>query len=154
MNASNGFFSHNVVEILSTDLSTIACCSLKHFLQFSGVHGFAELLSNSFDIVKVDASSFVIVEQGENLVNTSLEYKLVFTLDSLSPSLEVIASKNYSKSISRPSASKSAIMLNIVGFLASNPKLCIADFSSLRHMLYTWGRFFRRLQYRKDWRLL
>lgn len=150
MHASNGFFSHNVVEILSSDLSTIACCSLKHFLQLSSVHGFTELLSNSFNIGKVDTSSAVIVEQVENAVNTSLIYKLVFTLDSLSPSFEVIASKNYSKSISRPSASRSAIMLNIVGFLASNPKLCIADFNSLRHMLCTWGRFFQRLQYRKD----
>ena len=49
----------------------------------------------------------------------------------LSPSFEVIASKNYSKSIYLPSDYKSAIILKIVGFLDSNPRLCIADLSSL-----------------------
>lgn len=44
-----------------------------------------------------------------------------------------MASRNSSKSISRPSLSRSAIMLKIVGFLDSKPKLCIADLSSLNH---------------------
>ena len=44
-------------------------------------------------------------------------------------------SKNYSKSTSLPKDSKSAIMLKIVGFLLSNPRLCIADFSSLGSIL-------------------
>ena len=56
---------------------------------------------------------------------------LIPFLDSLSPSLAVIASKNSSKSIYLPSLSRSAIILKIVGFLDSNPRLCIADLSSL-----------------------
>lgn len=60
-----------------------------------------------------------------------------FTLDSLSPSLEVIASRNSSKSIYLDSDSRSAIMLNIVGFFASKPKLCIADFNYLDHFEIT-----------------
>jgi hypothetical protein len=53
------------------------------------------------------------------------------SLDSLSPSFEVIASKNYSNSISVPSFSKSAIMLYIVGFFYWKPKDYIAALSSL-----------------------
>ena len=56
---------------------------------------------------------------------------LIPFLDSLSPSLAVIASKNSSKSIYLPSLSRSAIILKIVGFLDSNPRLCMADLSSL-----------------------
>ncbi len=40
-------------------------------------------------------------------------------------------SKNYSKSISLPSASRSAIMLKMVGFLDSKPSDCMADFNYL-----------------------
>ena len=43
--------------------------------------------------------------------------RLIPFLVYLSPSLDVIASRNSSKSISRPSPSKSAIILKIVGFL-------------------------------------
>ena len=39
--------------------------------------------------------------------------------------------KNSSKSISRPSLSRSAIMLKIVGFFDSKPSDCMADFSYL-----------------------
>jgi hypothetical protein len=53
----------------------------------------------------------------------------------LSPNLAVIPSRNSSKSIYLPSASRSAIILKIVGFLDSNPKLCIADLSSLGSIL-------------------
>jgi hypothetical protein len=56
---------------------------------------------------------------------------LIPFLVSLSPNFEVIASRNYSKSISLPSLYKSAIILKIVGFLDSNPRLCIADLSYL-----------------------
>lgn len=52
------------------------------------------------------------------------------SLDSLSPSLEVIASRKSSNSISLPQFSRSAIIWQIVGFLASNPKDYIAAFSS------------------------
>lgn len=72
------------------------------------------------------------------------------TLDSLSPNLEVIASRNSSKSIYLPSDSKSAIMLKMVGFFDSNPRLCIADLSSLRQLKTTLGRFYLWLQYRTN----
>ncbi len=58
-----------------------------------------------------------------------------FTLVYLSPNLEVIPSKNSSKSISLPSASRSEIMLKMVGFLVSNPRLCMADLSYLGSIL-------------------
>lgn len=57
------------------------------------------------------------------------------TLVYLSPNLAVIPSKNSSKSISLPSASRSEIMLKMVGFLVSNPRLCMADLSSLGSIL-------------------
>ena len=57
--------------------------------------------------------------------------RIWITLVYLSPSLEVMASKNYSKSIYLPSDSKSAIMLKIVGFFDSKPRLCMADFNYL-----------------------
>ena len=57
--------------------------------------------------------------------------RLIPALDYLSPSFEVMASRNSSKSIYLPSDSRSAIMLKMVGFLDSNPKLCMADFSYL-----------------------
>jgi len=56
---------------------------------------------------------------------------LIPFLDSLSPSFEVIASRNSSKSIYLPSLYKSAIILKIVGFFDSKPRLCIADLSYL-----------------------
>jgi hypothetical protein len=56
---------------------------------------------------------------------------LIPFLDYLSPNLDVIASKNSSKSIYLPSLSSSAIIWKIVGFLDSKPKLCIADLSYL-----------------------
>jgi len=62
-------------------------------------------------------------------------YNIWDTLDSLSPNLDVIPSRNSSKSTSRPNPSRSAIMLKIVGFLDSNPKLCMADLSSLGSIL-------------------
>ena len=71
----------------------------------------------------------VVVEQVEDFVNTVLN-KSKYTLDSLSPSLEVMPSRNSSKSTSRPSPSRSAIMLKMVGFLLSKPSDCMADFNS------------------------
>ena len=71
----------------------------------------------------------VIVEQVENLIDAILSYEK-FTRDSLSPSLEVMPSRNSSKSTSRPRPSSSLIMLKMVGFLLSNPRLCMADLSS------------------------
>lgn len=72
----------------------------------------------------------IIVEEVEDLIDSSLNDCMI-TRDSLSPKREVMPSRNSSKSTSRPRPSRSAIMLKIVGFLLSNPRLLMADFSSL-----------------------
>jgi len=76
----------------------------------------------------------VIVEEIENFIDSCLNDSTI-TLDSLSPRREVMPSRNSSKSTSRPRPSRSAIMLKIVGFLLSNPRLLMADFSSLGSIL-------------------
>ena len=76
----------------------------------------------------------IIIKEIKDLVNTSLN-KLKITRLSLSPNFEVIPSRNYSKSTSLPKDSSSAIMLKIVGFLDSNPRLCMALLSSLGSIL-------------------
>lgn len=103
---------------------------MKHLFKLLNIHGLSELLRHSPDVVCVDGSGFIVVKEVEDFVDAVL-CKFGNTLDSLSPSLEVMASKNSSKSISRPSLSSSVIMLKIVGFFDSKPRLCIADFSSL-----------------------
>lgn len=148
---SEWFFRHNVVEIFSVDLASIAGSSLKHFFQLLNTHRLAQLFCNSFDIVHIDWSCFVIVKQIEYLVDSVLN-QIKFTLDSLSPNLEVIASKNSSKSISRPSLSSYVIMWKMVGFLDSKPRLCMADLSYLYVEFGTLGLFFLWLQCRRDWR--
>jgi hypothetical protein len=71
----------------------------------------------------------VVVEEVKYLIDAVLR-RGGGTRVSLSPSLEVMPSRNSSKSTSRPSDSSSPIMLKMVGFLLSNPRLCMADFSS------------------------
>lgn len=116
MGQSEGLLGHDVVEVLARNLTTIRSCTLKHFLKLLHIHSLAKLLSNSTNVVGVDYSCMIIVEQVENFINAILN-RTIFTLDSLSPSLEVIPSKNSSKSTSLPKLSRSAIMLKIVGFL-------------------------------------
>ena len=76
----------------------------------------------------------VVVEEIEDLIDSCLS-DVRITLDSLSPRREVMPSRNSSKSTSRPRPSRSAIMLKMVGFLLSNPRLLMADFSSLGSIL-------------------
>ena len=90
---SECFFGHDAVEIFTGDLSSVTCCSLKHFFEFLDVHGLAEFFGNSTNIVRVDDSGVVVVEEVKDLVDAILIWKTV-TLDSLSPSLEVIPSRN------------------------------------------------------------
>lgn len=70
----------------------------------------------------------VVIEEVEDFVDSGL-LKIICTRLSLSPNLEVIPSRNSSKSTYLPSDSSSEIMLKMVGFLDSKPRLCIADFS-------------------------
>ena len=56
-------------------------------------HSFAELFGHAFDVVGVDAAGFVFVEEVEDLVDAVL-HNIMLTRDSLSPNLEVMASKN------------------------------------------------------------
>ncbi len=126
---SEGFLGHDVIKVLSGDFSSISGGSLQHLLQLGGVHGLTQLFSDSFNIVDIDEACSIVVEQVENLIDAVLN-QLISTLDYLSPNRAVMPSKNYSKSISLPSAYKSAIILKIVGFLDSKPKLCMAAFNS------------------------
>jgi len=107
---------------------------LKHFFEFLYVHGFSQLLGNSSNVVGVDRTGFVVVEQVEYFIDAALD-SYMFTRDSLSPRREVMPSRNSSKSISRPRDSSSAIMLKMVGFLDSKPRLCMADLSYLGSIL-------------------
>ena len=97
--------------------------------------------------------AFVVVEKIKDLVDPVLNHD-IFTLDSLSPNLEVMASRNSSKSMSRPSLSSSVIIRKIVGFFDSNPRLCMADLSYLDDMRCTLGRFFQWLQCQRGWKPL
>ena len=131
---SKSFFSHYVVKILSGNFSAIRRSALKHFLQLACVHSFTKFLGYSPDIVDIDEACPVIVKEVKNFIDSVLN-KWRFTRVYLSPSLAVIPSRNSSKSIYLPSASRSAIILKMVGFLVSKPSDCIADLSSLGSIL-------------------
>jgi len=126
---SEALLGHDVIEILTGYLPAIGCSPLQHFLQLLNIHSLSKLLRNTTNIVGVDRSSVVVIEKVENLIDSVLHHKN-FTLLSLSPNFEVIPSRNSSKSTSRPSDSSSLIMLKIVGFFDSKPRLCMADLSS------------------------
>ena len=128
MRQSKCFLGHDVIKIFSGYLSAVGGCSLEHFLEFLDVHGLSQLFGNSADVIRVDCSSVVVIKKVENFIDAVLNNKY-FTLDYLSPSFEVIPSMNSSKSTSLPKLSRSEIILKMVGFLDSNPRLCIADLS-------------------------
>jgi hypothetical protein len=69
---SEGFFGHDVIEILSTDFSTVGSSSLKHFFKFWDIHSFTELLGDSLDVINVDETSSVVVEKVEDLIDAVL----------------------------------------------------------------------------------
>lgn len=78
---SEGFFGHDVVEIFSADLSSVGGGSLEHFFEFSNVHGLSQLLCDSLDVIDVDESSLIIVEQVEYFIDTVLKlYKDVLLI--------------------------------------------------------------------------
>lgn len=130
---SEGFLCHYVIKVFPCYLAAVACCPLQHLLELLDAHSLSQLLRHTLYIIHIYRSSFVIVEKIENFVDSSLNNNKC-TLDYLSPSFEVIASRNSSKSISRPSPSSSAIIWKIVGFLDSKPRLCMADLSYLDHL--------------------
>ena len=113
---SESFLGHDVVEILPGYLSPVGCCSLKHFFEFLDIHGLAQFFGHSADVVGVDEAGVVVVEEVEDFVDAVLDREWG-TLLYLSPSLEVIPSKNYSKVTSLPWDSRAEIMLKMVGFL-------------------------------------
>lgn len=69
---SDGFFGHYVIEVFLCDFPSVAGSPLEHFLKLAGVHGLAQLLGNSLDVVNVDGSGPVVVEKVENTVDSSL----------------------------------------------------------------------------------
>ena len=80
------------------------------------VHGLAEFLGHSADVVRVDGAGVVVIEEVEDFVDSIL-LKMICTRVALSPNLQVIPSRNSSKSTYLPSDSSSEIILNMVGFL-------------------------------------
>lgn len=128
--SSESLFGHDAVEIISWKFPSISWCSMQHLLQLGWIHGLSKLLCDSFNIAQIDIPSSIVVEKVKYFIDTILFNDKLFTFDYLSPNLEVIPSKNYSKSISLPSAYKSPIMLKMVGFFVSKPKDCMADLSS------------------------
>jgi hypothetical protein len=128
-NHSEGLLGHDVVEVLAGDLPSVRGSPLQHLLQLLNVHSFSELLGDPADVVGVHGAGVVVVEEIKDLVDSILAISRS-TLLSLSPSLEVMPSRNSSKSTSLPRDSSSAIMLKMVGFLDSKPRLCMADLSS------------------------
>ena len=138
---SEGLLGHDIVKVLTAYFSSIRRSPLQHFLQLLNAHSFTKFFGHPLYVGHVDATTLVIVKQLKYFVDSVLN-RSILTLLSLSPSFDVIASRNSSKSISRPSASNSVIMLKIVGFFASNPRLCMADFSSLGHKYRYLGSIF------------
>ena len=113
---SESFLGHDVIEILTGDLSAIGGCPLKHFFKLLNIHGLAQFLGHPADVVGVDVAGVIVVEEIEDFVDAVLDRGWV-TLLYLSPSLEVMPSKNYSKVTYLPWDSRAEIMLKMVGFL-------------------------------------
>ena len=134
LQSSERFLRHYVIEILAGDLSAVAGRALQHLLEFLDVHGLAQFLGHPADVVGVYQPRVIVVEEVEDLVDAVL-CQSILTLDSLSPRREVMPSRNSSKSTYLPSPSRSAIMLKMVGFLLSKPRLCMALFSYLGSIL-------------------
>lgn len=90
---SDGSFGHDIIEVFSRYLPSIGGSSLKHLLQFAGIHSFSKLFGNSSNIIEADVPSTIIIEKIKDSVNTGLN-QIIVTLVSLSPNLAVMASKN------------------------------------------------------------
>jgi hypothetical protein len=69
---SEGLLGHDVVEVFSRNFSAIGSSSLEHFLQLLDVHGLPQLLGDSADVVGVDHTSVVVVEEVEDFINAVL----------------------------------------------------------------------------------
>ena len=149
-NPAEAFVDHNVVKFIEAHGHiSIVVSSSDHFIDFFIINFFSQLSGNSSEVINMDGIRFIIIEKVENLVNSVLNnIKIRFTRLYLSPSLAVIQSRNSSKLIYLPWLSNSAIILKIVGFLDSKPRLCIADFNYLNIIEDTWDQFFQLLQCR------
>jgi hypothetical protein len=90
---SEGLLGHDVVEVLAGDLAAVGSSTLQHFLEFLDVHGLTELLGDAADVGGLDEASVVVVEEVEDLIDAVLRGEGC-TLVSLSPSLEVMPSRN------------------------------------------------------------
>lgn len=69
---SESLLGHYVVEVLARDFLVVGASPFKHLDELLLVHGLAELLSNSLDVVNVDESASIVVEQIEDLVDAGL----------------------------------------------------------------------------------
>lgn len=110
----------------------------------------------SYDSSMVSPSSFAtllrfLIEMKPVFQSSNrLKIFLIFYLVSLSETLAVISSKNYSKSICpEPSASKSDIIWQIVWFLDSKPRDVMAALSSTYMVVYLLDQLILLHRYRK-----
>lgn len=72
---SESFFGHNVVEIFSWNFSSIRGSPLKHFFQLAVIHGLAQFLGDSLDIVDIDEASSVVIKEIKDFINSVLRIK-------------------------------------------------------------------------------
>ena len=70
---SESLFGHDIVEIISGNFSSVIGSSLQHLLQLGCIHSLTQFFSDSFDIVNIDKSSFIIIEQIKDFINTVLK---------------------------------------------------------------------------------
>jgi len=75
---SEDFFSHDIVEIFSSDFFSIWTGSLQHFLEFFNTHGFSEFLGYLFDVLNVDALTDIIIKEIEYLVDSFSSFLITY----------------------------------------------------------------------------
>ena len=64
--SGEGLLRHDEVEVIEANLLAVAGGTLEHFLEFIRTHGLAELLGHAAEVVNVDGSRAVVVEQIED----------------------------------------------------------------------------------------
>ena len=67
---SEGLLGHNVVEVLSGNVLAVGGGSLEHVLELLDAHGLSELLRDSLQVVEVDQTASVVIEEIENLIDS------------------------------------------------------------------------------------
>lgn len=72
LSGSEGLLGHYVIEVLPANLTPVRSRSLQHLLQLLDIHRLAQLFRHPLDIVGVDHSGVVVVEEVEDLIDAVL----------------------------------------------------------------------------------